>query len=524
MGAYYITTSIPYVNAEPHLGFALELVQADVFARFHRLRGDDTRFLTGTDENSLTNVRAAERAGLPVRVLVDRHAERFRALTPALGISNDDFIRTATDPRHLTGARRFWEACVERGDVYRRPYRGRYCVGCERFFAADELVDGRCPEHDSVPEVVEEENYFFRLSRYAGVLGRLLDDGTLRVVPESRHREIRAFVARGLEDFSISRSRTRAREWGIEVPGDPDQVIYVWFDALTNYVTALGYGQKEEDRLYRRYWRDSQSRVHVIGKDILRFHAVYWPAMLLSAGAALPTTIFVHGFLTRDGRKMSKSLGNRVDPIALAGAWGVDAVRYWLLRHVPATGDADFNDDVFSRAYSAELADGLGNLVSRVIGMLHRYRAGVVPASDGASDTEVSEQGRSLAGFLGRALGDAYDPRAALDAVFALVACANRHVERERPWALARAGGAGDSSATRRLDTTLYELTEACRLVAEALRPLLPETAGRMAAALGVALAPSWERGLEWGGVRPGHSIGGSISLFPRLGPVAQSV
>ena len=244
MGAYYITTSIPYVNAEPHLGFALELVQADVFARFHRLRGDDTRFLTGTDENSLTNVRAAERAGLPVRVLVDRHAERFRALTPALGISNDDFIRTATDPRHLTGARRFWEACVERGDVYRRPYRGRYCVGCERFFAADELVDGRCPEHDSAPEVVEEENYFFRLSRYAGVLGRLLDDGTLRVVPESRHREIRAFVARGLEDFSISRSRTRAREWGIEVPGDPDQVIYVWFDALTNYLTALGYGQK----------------------------------------------------------------------------------------------------------------------------------------------------------------------------------------------------------------------------------------------------------------------------------------
>jgi methionyl-tRNA synthetase len=521
MGAYYVTTSIPYVNAEPHLGFALELVQTDVFARFHRLRGDDTRFLTGTDENSLTNVRAAERAGLPVSVLVDRHAERFRALTLALAVSNDDFIRTAADPRHLVGAHRFWEACVERGDVYRRPYRGRYCVGCERFFAPDELVDGRCPEHESVPEVVEEENYFFRLSRYADALGRLLDEGTLRVVPAARHREIRAFVARGLEDFSISRSRTRARDWGIPVPGDRDQVVYVWFDALTNYITALGYGQSGDGRLYRRYWQDSQSRVHVIGKDILRFHAVYWPAMLLSAGAVLPTTIFVHGFLTRDGRKMSKSLGNRVDPIKLAETWGVDAVRYWLLRHVPATGDADFNDDVFSRAYSAELADGLGNLISRVIGMLHRYRAGVVPAPADAGDGELGDRGRHLAADLGRAL-DAYDPRAALDAVFALVACANRHVERARPWALARDERDGDAGTRRRLDTVLYELAETCRLVAEGLRPLLPETAGRIAAALGLALETSWAHGLGWGGAWSRRPVA-SILLFPRPGAAAGS-
>ncbi len=383
MGAYYVTTAIPYVNAEPHLGFALELVQADVFARFHRLRGDDTRFLTGTDENSLTNVLAAERAGLPVRALVDRHAARFRELTSLLGISNDDFIRTATDPRHLSGARRFWEDCVGRGDVYRRPYRGRYCVRCERFVAPDDLVDGRCPEHATVPEVVEEENYFFRLSRYSAALGRLLDEGTLRVIPDARHREIRAFVDRGLEDFSISRTRARARGWGIEVPGDPDQVMYVWFDALTNYVTALGYGAG--DPLLGRYWHGSPARVHVIGKDILRFHAVYWPAMLLSVGAPVPTTIVVHGFLTRDGRRMSKSLGTGIDPVALARAWGVDAVRYWLLRHVPATGDAEFSDDAFSRAYTAELADDLGNLVSRLVGMLHRYRAGVIPASNGSA-------------------------------------------------------------------------------------------------------------------------------------------
>src|SRR5262249_42609076 len=250
--------------AEPHLGFALELVQADVFARFHRLRGDDTRFLTGTDENSLTNVLAAERAGVPIRALVDRNAARFRDLTAVLGLSNDDFIRTAADRRHLVGAMQLWQDCARRGDIYRRPYWGLYCVRCERFVTADELVDGRCPEHETVPEMVEEENYFFRLSRYGDALGRLLDEGVLRVIPDTRHREVRAFVARDLEDFSISRTRARARGWGIEVPGDPDQVMYVWFDALTNYITALGYGGDVEDRLYERYWRENPARVHVI--------------------------------------------------------------------------------------------------------------------------------------------------------------------------------------------------------------------------------------------------------------------
>jgi methionyl-tRNA synthetase len=516
MGAYYVTTAIPYVNADPHLGFALELVQADAFARFHRLRGDDTRFLTGTDENSLSNVLAAEQAGLPVRALVDRHAARFRELTVTLDISNDDFIRTATDSRHLAGARRFWEQCAGRGDIYRRPYRGRYCVGCERFFALDELVDGRCPAHETVPEVVEEENYFFRLSRYGDALARLLDEGMLQVIPEARHREVRAFVARGLEDFSISRTRARAHGWGIEVPGDPDQVIYVWFDALTNYVTALGYGAQREDPLYRTYWRESPARVHVIGKDILRFHAVYWPAMLLSVGAAVPTTIFVHGFLTRDGRKISKSLGTRVDPVALTQAWGVDPVRYWLLRHVPATGDADFGDAAFARAYTAELADDLGNLVSRLVGMLHRFRGGVVPGPAGSADPELRAVAACLPRDLSRALGEVYDPRAALDAVFTLVVRANRHVEAMRPWALAREEGAGSDSAARRLDTVLCELAEVCRLVAEGLRPLLPDTAERIAAALGLSLTTSWNRGLEWGGLQPGQRVGRPAPLFPR--------
>jgi methionyl-tRNA synthetase len=514
MGAYYVTTAIPYVNAEPHLGFALELVQADVLARFHRLRGDDTRFLTGTDENSLTNVLAAERASLPVRDLVERNAGRFRELTSVLNISNDDFIRTATDPRHLAGARRFWEACVGQGDVYRRPYRGLYCVRCERFVAPAELVDGSCPEHETVPEVVAEENYFFRLSRYGGALARLLDEGGLRIVPEARHREVRAFVARGLEDFSISRTRARARDWGIGVPGDPDQVIYVWFDALTNYVTAVGYGALHEDQLYLRYWRESQARVHVIGKDILRFHAVYWPAMLLSAGAALPTTIVVHGFLTRDGQRMSKSLGTGVDPGALVRTWGADAVRYWLLRHVPPTGDADFSDAAFARIYSSELADLLGNLVSRVLGMVQRYRAGVVPAP-GGSPSDLHAVAARLPVALVRAL-DAFDPRAALDALFELVVRSNRHVTETQPWTLARAEHAGDSGAARRLDAVLYDLAEACRVVAEGLRPLLPDTAERIASVLGAPLVACWTRGLEWGGLRPGQPVGTPSSLFPR--------
>jgi methionyl-tRNA synthetase len=513
MSSFYVTTAIPFVNATPHLGFALELVQADVLARYHRLLGDDTWFLTGTDENSLSNVLAAEREGLSPRALVDRNAEAFRSLAPALDVSNDDFVRTSADPRHLDGARRFWEACVQAGDVYRRPYRGLYCVRCERFYAEDELdPGGRCLEHEIAPEVVEEENYFFRLSRHQDRLAALLDSGALRVLPESRHREVQAFVARGLTDFSISRSRARARGWGIPVPGDPDQVIYVWFDALTNYVTALGYPADPGGR-YRRSWLDNPQKVHVIGKDIVRFHAVYWPAMLLSAGQPLPSAIAVHGFLTRGGRRMSKTLGTGVDPAALAGVWGVDAVRYWLLREVPPAEDADYTDAGFARAYTADLANDLGNLLQRTVSMIHRYRGGALgPPPAGSSPLEAHAV--PVPAALSHALGEGWDPRVGLRTIFALVEVANRRVEEVRPWDLARRERDGDPRS--RLDRALWDLAEALRLVAEALRPFLPRTAEAIAAQLGVGLAPSWAQGLRWGGLGEGTRVGAATPLFPR--------
>jgi methionyl-tRNA synthetase len=514
MSSFYVTTAIPYVNAEPHLGFALELVQADVLARYHRLCGDDTWFLTGTDENSLTNVLAAEREGLPVRSLVDRNAEVFRALTNRLHISNDDFIRTATEQRHREGAQRFWEACVQAGDVYKRPYRGLYCVRCECFYTTEELVESRCPEHEIPPEVVEEENYFFRLSRYESRLTELLDSRTLRVLPESRHHEVQAFIGRGLMDFSISRTQARARGWGIPVPGDPDQVIYVWFDALTNYLTALGYGT-DPDR-YRRYWIENSNRVHVIGKDILRFHAVYWPAMLLSAGAPLPTTIVVHGFLTRDGRRMSKTLGTGIDPVTLTESWGVDAVRYWLLREVPPVEDADYTDVSFARAYTADLANALGNLLQRTMSMIHRYRRGVVAMPGRATASSLRIVAGQLPVALHRALSEGWDPRAALEAVFSLVGSANRLVEEMKPWALSRDERKGKSDAGHQLDLVLWDLTECLRLVAEALRPFLPETADRVATQLGVTPAPNWIQGLRWGGLGVGPRVLAPTPLFPR--------
>jgi methionyl-tRNA synthetase len=528
----YITTTIPYVNARPHLGFALELVQADVLARHARQRGDDVRALTGTDDNSLKNVLAAQAEGIGVRELVDRNATAFAALREPLDLSFDDFIRTSSDPRHRTGVERLWRRCAENGDLYRKHYEGLYCVGCEQFYAPADLVEGLCVEHGTEPQPVAEENWFFRLSRYGNELRKLIHSGRLRIEPEPRRNEILALIDGGLHDFSISRSRARAHGWGIPVPDDPGQVIYVWWDALNNYVTSLGYGTDQPD--FTAWWRESHRRVHVVGKGVIRFHAVYWPAMLLSAGLPLPTDIRVHDYLTIEGRKISKSSagkskvgdaggvaggdaggaagddaggvagGGTADPASLVADVGTDAVRWWLLREVPRVGDADFTLERLVERANGDLAGGFGNLVHRTVTMLHRYRGGVVPVgAPRTAETAPLYQACADAPAAIDAALDAFDFRRATAAVWRIVEEANRAVDATRPWQLAKAERNGDASAAQHLDAALAALHHACASLAVRLAPFLPAAAGLIA-----------NQCTSTGGVLPP-----SAALFPRIDP-----
>jgi methionyl-tRNA synthetase len=473
MTSTYITTTIPYVNARPHLGFALELVQADVLARHHRELGEQVRLQAGTDDNSLKNVLAAEIAGVGVQEFVDANAAAFTGLAQPLSLSFDDLIRTSSDPRHRAGVERLWQDCAASGDLYRRHYEGLYCVGCEQFYTEAELAGGRCPDHGTVPDLVSEENWFFRLSRYAGQLRGLIADGTIRVEPATRRNEVLALIDGGLEDFSVSRSTERARGWGIPVPGDPGQVIYVWWDALGNYLTALDYAGDGEN--LRRWWAGAARRVHLLGKGVLRFHAVYWPAMLLSAGQAVPTDIVVHGYLTENGRKISKSSGATADPYDLVGKYGTDAVRWWLLREVPKGADADFTVDRLVSRATDELANGFGNLVNRVVSMIHRYRDGHVPVtSASAPDAAALEAAIGNApGLIAGALEE-FDFRRATEAVWRVADEANRYVNRTRPWDLAKAGDDAE------LEAVLSALLRACQAIGRHLAPFLPDAAARV--------------------------------------------
>jgi methionyl-tRNA synthetase len=479
---FYITTAIPYVNGDPHLGFALECVQADVLARHRRLRGERVRFLSGTDDNSLKNVEAAEAAGEPIAEFVNAKSERFAALREPLELSYDDFIRTSVDPRHRPAAERLWRACAAAGDLYERYYEGLYCTGCEAFLDPKELVAGRCPEHRSQPEQVAEPNWFFRLSRYSDRLHELVESCRLRIEPTQRRNEVLGFIRGGLEDFSVSRSRERARGWGIPVPGDPSQVIYVWFDALANYISALDYGSA--GGRYREWWEGSDERVHAIGKGIIRFHAIYWPAILLSAGEPLPTTIFVHDYLTVDGQKLSKSTGHAHDPAAVAGRFGADTLRWWFLRDVPRIGDADFREELLA-VRANELADGLGNLINRTITLIDRYRAqGLATTKPRSAETQALH---ALIDATPGAIDDAlarFDFKAASNSLRELVDEANRFITTTRPWQLAKADEIGDTEAATALDEILGALLDACHRLAHELQPFLPGGSTRVARAL----------------------------------------
>jgi methionyl-tRNA synthetase len=534
-----LSTTIPYVNSRAHVGHALELVQADVLARHHRRIGDDVRLQTGTDDNSLKNVLAADAAGISTRELVNRNASEFAALREHLSLSFDDFIRTSSDPRHTPGVERLWRACAASGDLYRKTYEGLYCIGCEQFYTESELDAGNCPDHGTPPQLVAEENWFFRLSKYADRLRDEITSGRLRIEPASRRNEVLGFIAGGLEDFSASRSVARARGWGIEVPGDPSQVIYVWWDALGNYITSLNYGRGDERASeYQRWWVDADQRTHVVGKGVLRFHAVYWPAILLSVGEPLPTEIFVHDYLTVDGRKISKSAAgsaaaagqaDATDPVALARAYGADALRWWLVRDVPRVGDTDFTIEKLVARANEDLANGVGNLVNRVVSLVHSYRNGVVrpcapppgtsrwlaaaasPDRRGAPDwpADAAEVRAALAATPDavRAALARFDIRTAAAAVFRIVEHANRYIEAAAPWHLARSERAGDATAGVRLDGVLGALVATCQVLASELWPFVPDLAARVAAACA-----------EFGGALPKPR-----PVFPRIEAVPKT-
>lgn len=448
---FYITTAIYYVNADPHLGHALEKVQTDVIARYHRFLGEDVFFLTGTDENSLKNVQAAKKEGIPIIKFVDRNAKRFKDLKKALNLSFDDFIKT-TEQRHVKGVQKLWLACQK--DIFKKKYNGLYCVGCEQFYKEDELVDGFCPEHKTKPGLVEEENYFFRLSKYQAQLKTLIEEDKLEIIPQTRKNEVLSFINFGLEDICISRSAERAGGWGIDVPGNPSQKAWVWFDALSSYINALDYAKNGQK--FKKYW---PADIHVVGKGILRFHAIYWPAILLSAKLSLPMKIFVHGYITSNGQKMSKTIGNVVDPFELVDKYGVDPVRYFLLREIPSTEDGDFTYKKFEGRYNADLASGLGNLVSRAITLAQK-------AKPQLSDQNIKQEINRCQDKYNKTLAE-LKFNEALTAIWELISFCDRYIEKEKPW---------ETKDQKIISNLLFTIKE----IATLLQPFLPETSEKI--------------------------------------------
>ncbi|MBU2539658.1 methionine--tRNA ligase [Patescibacteria group bacterium] len=454
---FYITTSIAYTNAPPHIGFALEAVQADVLARYNRLLGKDVFFLTGTDEHGIKTLRAARDAGEEPKEFADEISEKFRELNKALNISNDDFIRTTDEKIHKPAVEKVWRKLEENDDIYKKKYRGFYCAGCEAFVTEKDLVDGKCPIHNKKPELIEEENYFFRLSKYADRIKKAIESGELKIVPETRKNETLSFINQGLEDVSFS--RTKDKYWGFEVPGDPSQYLYVWCDALPNYISAIGY--YKEDKKFKKYWPVD---VHCLGKDIMRFHTIFWPAMLLSLGLDLPKTIFVHGFITSNGQKMSKSLGNVVDPFELIEKHGADALRYYLLREISSTEDGDFTYEKFERRYNADLAGGIGNLIARV-----KVMAEVVDFTKIFPDKKIIDYLTEIKIKYRNSIED-FKFNEALVCVWDIVHYCDSYINETEPW-----------EKNKGYEQVLRNLLEALFCIgSELLPPFLPETSEKI--------------------------------------------
>jgi len=500
---FYVTTPIYYVNAAPHLGHAYTTIAADVMARHHRQRGEEVFFLTGTDEHGEPVADAAHALGLEPQELADRNAERFRALAPRIGASNDFFIRT-TDPQHEAKVQEVLSQVRDNGYVYEGTYEGWYCPRCADFKAENEIDEGnRCPIHHIELTREQEENYFFRLSAFQAPLEQLYAEREDFVMPRTRYNEALSFIRTGLRDVPLTRHKLT---WGVPVPWDPEHVFYVWFDALLNYYSALSYAREGED-LTAQLWPASY---HLIAKDILRFHTVYWPALLMAAEIDLPEHVFVHGYLLMEGEKMSKSLGNVLDPFAVIERFGADALRFYLLREVPFGQDGSVSTSSFELRYESELANELGNLASRTIGMLDRYRDGAVPAA--ALDPALAED---FAGLPERVAAhvDRAELTLALEQIWQRVKRLNRYVEEQAPWRLAK-----EPERAQELDRVLASLVEGLRSVTVLLWPYLPTSAERLLAALGAPELGLSSAQLGAGEVRRVSAID---SLFPKDPPAA---
>ena len=499
--SYYVTTPIYYVNAEPHLGHAYSTIAADVLARHHRQRGDDVFFLTGTDEHGEPVALAAERQGLSPRELVDKNAPRYREMGERVDASNDFFIRT-TDPEHVARVQEVVQLVHDNGYVYEGVYEGWYCPRCADFKTEADLgPNNTCSIHEIPLEREREENWFFKLSAFQERLERLYEEQPDFVAPSFRRNEALSFIHGGLQDVSLSRPKL---SWGVPLPWQPEQVMYVWFDALLNYYTALSYARDGED-LTERYW---PAALHVIGKDILKFHTVYWPAFLMAAGLEPPRRVYVHGYLLMGEKKMSKSLGNVLDPNEVIDRFGSDALRFYCFREVSFGQDGNVSAAGFETRYETELANDWGNLASRTLAMLERYRDGVVP--EGREDPALVTGNDALEGIDGvvRELLDRAELSQALEAIWSRVRRLNRYVEESKPWELAK-----DEAQSGRLDTVLYNLAEGIRVLALTLHPYMPESSGRLLEALAEG-----NRELDAFGARRGGQRTERIpALFPKL-------
>ncbi len=453
MNKFYITTAIPYVNGRPHIGHTLEYFQADAIRRYHQILGEDTLLLSGADENALKNVQAAEKEGLPINEYLDKYSKIWKDTYDLVGVNLDVFQRGSDEEKHWPGVQKFWELCLKAGDIYKKSYEGFYCVGCESFKTEDELLDGLCPIHKTKPEKVSEENYFFKLSKYQDRLIELIESDELKITPNNKRQEALSFIQRGLEDFSISRSNERAQGVGVPVPNDDSQKMYVWFDALNIYMTGVGFGWDEE--LWKKWW---PANLHVIGKDINRFHTAYWPAMLLSAGLPLPKQILIHGFVNaKGGEKFSKSLNNAPDPKEVIEKYGVEAVRYYMLSQVPIDGDHDFTFDRFEEVYNADLANGLGNLVARVSKLCEKV--------------ELNPQPEPTLSKVYKDVFERYEFNILLGEIWTRISGIDQDIEQNKPWSVE------DLNTLKEL---LQGWVERINQIAFELKPFLPETSDKI--------------------------------------------